>query len=125
MKNVISWFEIPVADFYRAKKFYEILLNFEMHVVINEDKFKMGLLSADSGTGGGAIVWHPEFYNPSSQDGPLIYFNANPDLTTMLDRVVAAGGKVIIPKRQVSPQFGFMAVFTDSEGNRLALHAQT
>lgn len=123
MKSIIGWFEIPVADFSRARKFYEQLLDFEMHVVIDEEKFKMGLLSSEAGTVGGAIVWHPEFYKPSAQDGPLLYLNANPDLTTVLNKVVKAGGNIIIPKRQVSPQFGFMAVFTDSEGNRLALHA--
>ena len=30
MKNAISWFEIPVADFERGKKFYETVLGAKM-----------------------------------------------------------------------------------------------
>ena len=30
MKNAINWFEIPVKDFDRAKKFYEAILDAEM-----------------------------------------------------------------------------------------------
>lgn len=103
MKSIISWFEIPVADFSRARKFYEQLLDFEMHVVIDEEKFKMGLLSTDAGAVGGAIVWHPDFYKPSAQDGPLLYLNANPDLTTVLNKVVKAGGNIVIPKGRFHP----------------------
>lgn len=123
MKNALNWFEIPAVDFDRAKKFYEQIFSYQMPVIINEETFKMGLLSADTGAAGGAIVWHPAFYKPSSSEGLLVYLNANPDLTEVLGRVENAGGKIVIAKKQISPQFGYMAVFTDSEGNRLALHS--
>jgi predicted enzyme related to lactoylglutathione lyase len=41
-----------------------------------------------------------------------------------MDRVEKAGGKVIFPKRQISPERGFMGVFNDTEGNRIALHSK-
>jgi predicted enzyme related to lactoylglutathione lyase len=41
----------------------------------------------------------------------------------VLDRVAAAGGTVEVPKREISPEYGYMAVFIDTEGNRMALHS--
>lgn len=125
MKNLMTWFEIPVLDFARAKRFYEQLFNYTMPVIIDEKNFKMGLLPAETADAGGAIVLNTDFYQPSSTNGPLIYLNANPDLAILLERLIPAGGKILIEKRQVSPQFGFMAVFIDSEGNRIALHSKS
>ncbi len=56
--------------------------------------------------------------------GSIIYLNANPDLQLVLDRVGDAGGKVNMPKTSIG-QNGFMAFFTDSEGNKMALHSNT
>jgi uncharacterized protein len=38
--------------------------------------------------------------------------------------VETAGGRVVMPKTQISPDIGYMAFFADSEGNRVALHSQ-
>jgi predicted enzyme related to lactoylglutathione lyase len=54
----------------------------------------------------------------------IVYLNGNPDLKTVLDKVESAGGRVIMPKTQISPEIGYMAFFVDSEGNRMALHSQ-
>ncbi|MEO6168826.1 MAG: VOC family protein [Chitinophagales bacterium] len=123
MKNALNWFEIPAMDFDRAKKFYEHIFDYQMPVIVNEESFKMGLLPSDANGVGGAVVWHPAFYIPTSTNGLLVYLNANPDAAAVLERVEPAGGKIVIAKRQISLQFGYMAVFTDSEGNRLALHS--
>jgi hypothetical protein len=72
---------------------------------------------------GGAIVDSGGFHKPSSTDGPLVYLNGNPDVQQVLDRVEAAGGKIMVPKTQISPEYGFMAVIMDSEGNRIGLHS--
>jgi predicted enzyme related to lactoylglutathione lyase len=53
----------------------------------------------------------------------LLYLNANPDVGLILNKVEAAGGKIIMPKTEISPDNGFMGVFTDSEGNRIGLHS--
>ena len=71
---------------------------------------------------GGAVVHSGGFHKPSSTDGPLIYLNGNPDVQIFLDRVEAAGGKILVPKTVISDEYGDMAVFLDSEGNRIALH---
>jgi len=72
---------------------------------------------------GGSVCYNKEFYKPSATDGPLVYLNGNPDLQNILDRIEAAGGKIIVPKTQISPEYSHMAVFIDSEGNRVALHS--
>ena len=62
-----------------------------------------------------------ESYVPS-QEGTLVYFISD-DVQNELERVESAGGKVYQPKTQISPEHGFMGVFIDSEGNRIALHS--
>ena len=71
---------------------------------------------------GGALVYNKEFYRPST-DGPLIYLNGNPDVQHILNKIEAAGGKILVPKTLISPEYGHMAVFIDTEGNRIALHS--
>ena len=72
---------------------------------------------------GGALVESNGFHKSSATDGPLIYLNANPDLQLVLDKIKIAGGKITMPKTEISPEHGFMAVFEDTEGNRMALHS--
>lgn len=72
---------------------------------------------------GGAIVDSGGFHKPSSTDGPLIYLNGNPDLQQILDKVEEAGGKIMVPKTEISPEYGSMAVIIDTEGNRIGLHS--
>lgn len=121
MDQAINWFEIPVHDFERAVNFYESIFGIELHRETFGPELKMAIFPHAEGTGG-ALVWNTKFYHPS-EAGPLIYLNANPDLETVESRVSAAGGEVIIPKRMISPEHGFMAVIKDSEGNRIALHS--
>ena len=70
----------------------------------------------------GALALHPDFYTPGHQ-GPLLYLNANPSIDQILQRVVLEGQRVIVPKRQISAERGWMAVFEDPEGNRIGLMA--
>ena len=72
---------------------------------------------------GGALVFTKGFHKPSSTDGPLIYLNGNPDVQNVLDKVEAAGGKIMVPKTEISPDYGYMAVIIDTEGNRIGLHS--
>ena len=125
MKNAVSWFEIPTLDLDRATQFYETIFQISLFPM-DTPNIKMRLFPIDDPmTGiGGALVSAKDFYNPSSTDGPLIYLNGNPDLQHILDRIEEAGGKIVVPKTQISPEHGFMAVFHDTEGNRMALHCE-
>jgi predicted enzyme related to lactoylglutathione lyase len=117
-KNWTSWFEIPASDLDRAKAFYETLFGINMPVM-DFGALKMAFFPQSPVCG---AVCSGSWYKPGG-DGVVIYLNANPDLAAVLSRVEAAGGKVLQAKKQISPEHGFMALFTDSEGNRIALHS--
>jgi len=124
MKNAISWFEIPATDLSRAQKFYETIFEISL-TAFDMPNIKMRMFPLDDMmTGvGGAVVDSGGFHKPSATDGPLIYLNGNPDLQNILDKIEGAGGKIMVPKTQISPEYGYMAVFIDTEGNRIALHS--
>jgi predicted enzyme related to lactoylglutathione lyase len=123
MNNAISWFEIPATDLARAQKFYETIFGIAM-IPMDMPNIKMRMFPVDDmQTGiGGAIVDSGGFHIPSV-DGPLIYLNGNPDVQHILNKVEAAGGKIMVPKTEISPEYGFMGVFLDTEGNRIGLHS--
>lgn len=123
MKNAISWFEIPASDLNRATKFYETIFGVTLNP-LDLPNIKMRMFPLEDMMGvGGAVVDSGGFHKPSATDGPLIYLNGNPDLQKVLDKVEGAGGKIMVPKTEISPEYGFMAVFVDSEGNRIGLHS--
>jgi len=122
-KNAISWFEIPATDLDRATKFYEAIFGITL-IPMDMPNIKMRMFPLEDMMGvGGAIVDSGGFHKPSGTDGPLIYLNGNPDLQHVLDKVEAAGGKIFLAKTEISPEYGFMAVIIDSEGNRIGLHS--
>jgi predicted enzyme related to lactoylglutathione lyase len=123
MKNAISWFEIPATDLERATKFYESIFGIKLNA-LDLDNIKMRMFQLEDMMGvGGAIVDSGGFHKPSLTDGPLIYLNGNPDVQQVLDKVEAAGGKIMVPKTEISPEYGYMAVIIDTEGNRIGLHS--
>ncbi|MBK6378838.1 MAG: VOC family protein [Chitinophagaceae bacterium] len=124
MQNAISWFEIPTTDINRAQQFYETIFGITL-VPMDMPNIKMRMFPLDDMMTqvGGALVDSGGFHKASATDGPLIYLNGNPDVQHVLDKVVAAGGSIMVPKTEISPDYGFMAVFMDTEGNRVALHS--
>ncbi len=124
LKNAISWFEIPASDLERATKFYETIFGVSLAPLdLDNIKMRMFPLQDMMNDVGGALVDSGGFHKPSATDGPLIYLNGNPDLQNVLDKVEAAGGKIMVPKTQISAEYGFMGVFIDTEGNRIGLHS--
>lgn len=123
MKNAVSWFEIPATNLDRAQKFYETIFDISM-IPIDLENIRMRMFPVDDSGVGGAVCESEGFYTPSMTHGPLIYLDANPEIQTILDRVPGAGGKVIVPKTQISEEYGYMAVIQDSEGNRIGFHSR-
>jgi len=123
-KNVISWFEIGTTDLDRATKFYETIFDVSL-TPMDMENIKMRMFPVtDMMEGiGGALVDSGGFHKPSVSDGPLIYLNGNPDLQTVLNRVIGAGGSIMVPKTEITPEYGYMAVIVDTEGNRIGLHS--
>jgi predicted enzyme related to lactoylglutathione lyase len=123
--HAINWFEIPVADFDRAKKFYETIMATTMpEKTVGNTRIAFFQYDRSEDGRGGAIVYDPEFYMPSA-NGTLIYLNCEPDVQKVLDRVENAGGKILQNNTPVdlTQDLGNWALIMDSEGNRIALHS--
>ena len=121
--NAMNWFEIPVTDMQRAKHFYQVI--FSMHMNENEMMgAKMAYFPFEMGSGklSGALVQGS--INLPGQAGPLIYLNANGMMDGVLEKIEPMGGTIVKGKTQISPEIGYMAIFLDTEGNRVALHSQ-
>src|SRR5271170_6869898 len=119
--NILNWFEISVNDMARAKKFYEEIFSIKM-----EDSEMMNMKMAFfpfemNGKVSGGLVQGP--YHKPSIDGAKIYLNGNPDLDVALGKIEKAGGQIIMPNTKISDEIGYMAFFTDTEGNAVALHS--
>jgi predicted enzyme related to lactoylglutathione lyase len=121
--NALNWFEIPVLDTVRARKFYETIFDIQMQTMDMKDMQMTVFPSTELPNGKvyGALV-KSNFHVPS-KDGSIIYLNANPSIQTVLDKIEMNGGKILFPKTLISEQIGYMAFFLDTEGNRVALHA--
>lgn len=118
--NALNWFEISVTDMERATAFYSTILDVKMEKM-DMPGFEMTMFPSQAPHSGGALV-KSDMHKPS-MTGSVIYLNGNPDLQLVLDRIPAAGGKVLMPKTQISPEIGYMAFFADTEGNAVALHS--
>ena len=117
-QNAIHWFEIPAVDIDRAVKFYNQVLGYAM-APFTMHNCTMAMFPCESSVGG-AICKQGDF-QPSKQ-GSLVYLDCGPDLSVALDKIEAAGGKVVMPKTAIG-EHGFIALFHDTEGNRVGLHS--
>lgn len=124
--NVLTWFEIPVTDIDRAKKFYETILDIEMvkRADGNDEAvffpFNPNVIQATSGRITGVLSKTAR--NSPSNNGTVVYINASPNIQAVLDKVEQAGGKIIASKTKIPA--GFIAIIIDSEGNKVGLHAE-
>lgn len=123
MTNSINWFEIPVLNFDNAKEFYSRIFDYEM-TETTMHSLRMGFLPMDPGSQGvgGAIVQGDGFV-PTSL-GVKVYLNGGKDLMTVLNRVIVAGGEVIVHKTKINDEIGYYAAFEDTEGNHIYLHSK-
>lgn len=120
MANALNWFEIPAADIKRAVKFYNTIFDVELTPMEGTPGFTMAMFPASPGEIGGAVL-QGEGYVPS-KEGTVVYLNGGEDLSVVLGRVEEAGGQVLGPKTDIG-EYGFLAFFEDTEGNKVGLHS--
>jgi predicted enzyme related to lactoylglutathione lyase len=121
LQNAINWFEIPVTDFERAKKFQSAIYDFDMPEY-PMGPFRMGILLYDQQKQGiGGAIMKGDGYVPSKQ-GSRVYLNGGSDLNVVLQRVEKAGGKIVMQKTLISKELGYFAIFEDTEGNHISIH---
>ncbi|HXX57573.1 MAG TPA: VOC family protein [Thermodesulfovibrionales bacterium] len=118
--NPVNWFEIPVKDIERARAFYEKVFDTEL-TPEEMGPYTMTFFPwTESAPGAAGTLIKGESYEPS-HSGTVVYFSVE-DIEETLRKINANGGKTLLPKKSIG-EYGFIAHFEDTEGNRLALHS--
>ncbi len=115
----VVWFELPVTDMDRAKKFYETILSLELQLV----QFGPELIAVfpyEAPAISGCLV-QAESLKPGH--GALPSLNADPYLDGVLEKVERAGGSIVHPYTALPEGMGCFARIEDTEGNLVGLHA--
>lgn len=120
MKQLISFFEIPSADFDRAVNFYEKVFEVSLsRCACGEEKMAF---FPDPETGPRGAVISAKGFDPSPS-GIIISFIVD-RIETVIGRAISNGGKIFIPKTRIEAEGqGYFALFYDCEGNRIGLHS--
>ena len=116
--NALTWFDIPVTDLERAARFYGAILGVTLERY-SAPRIEGALFPAPGLSG---TLLRGEGFTPSHQ-GSVVYLNGGADLNAVLERVTAAGGRVLLEKAEIGGGRGFFAYFEDTEGNRVGLHS--
>ena len=120
MKNLVAFFEIPAANFDRAVKFYETVLNIKLSVMDCEAE-KMAFFPEENEKCPGSISWAKDF-NPS-KEGVLVSLYVE-NMETAIAIIEKNGGKITCPKTKIEAEgMGYCAQFIDSEGNKVGLYS--
>ena len=122
-QHVINWFEIPTSNFERAKKFYSSILGRELSVMEMGGPVRLAMLgqSGDKTSVSGALITGNG--SVPSDKGTIVFLACGDNLSTILDKVLEAGGKIVSPKTAIPGGYGHYAKFSDTEGNHVALHS--
>ncbi|WP_340063916.1 VOC family protein [Ascidiimonas aurantiaca] len=122
--NIVGWFEIPVLDMGRAKKFYETVFDVNLHQEDFDGVLMAWFPFAEGKPGApGSLILHKDSYQPDAHKGVLLYFSSQ-NVSNELGKIEEAGGTILQGKTLISEEIGYMATFLDSEGNRIALHSR-
>jgi hypothetical protein len=121
-KDAVSWFELHVADFDRAKRFYENVMQSPLQECEMEN-CRMAMFPFDNANGVGGAITKMDGVAPG-QGGTMVYLNVDGDLDGVLKRIPSAGGSVLKPRTSIG-EHGFIAILKDTEGNPVGLHSMT
>ena len=125
MENMVVWVDIPVTDLDRAMKFYSAVLQHPFTTVEGMDG--IGLPAPETGPQDGQQQFPVAFDlmvvtdRKPSAEGCTVYLNSYDDPEGMLQRAVAAGGRIDMPATDMGQMVGTIGAFIDSEGNRIGV----
>ena len=113
-KYPIVHIEIPSKDAKKNSKFYADLFGWKMTVYEESDYV---IFDSGEGSPGGGF---PPLADFNKTDRLLVYVQSD-DIEADLKKAGSLGGKTVLPKTEILGQ-GWYAIFTDPEGNTLALY---
>ena len=122
MSTKINWIEIPAADFARAIKFYETIFDIRLKTEELPGAPKMALFNDANGESFGCVTYGENF--TPGKDGAVVYFDATSVIDKVMERITQSGGQLLTSKIELPNNIGSIVHFIDSEGNRVALHAE-
>jgi len=127
-KDAVNWFELYVADFDRAKRFYETILKTSLQEMPMENceaaqtnGSRMAVFPYENMKGVGGSITKMKDFAPGA-GGTIVYLNVEGDLDGVIKRIPTAGGTVVKPRTSIG-EHGFIAIFKDTEGNCVGLHS--
>jgi predicted enzyme related to lactoylglutathione lyase len=106
--------EIPSKDVGKNSKFYADAFGWKITAF---EELDYSMFEAGDGPGGGFIAGDSSMYKPEQ----LVVYLESTDIDADLKKIESLGGKTVMAKTEI-PGFGWYALFTDPEGNRLALY---
>ncbi len=116
MGKIISWVDIPSADFDRAVSFYNAVFNFQM-TKNDYGNEKMAFLPNGEGS-----VSYAENFLPSEK-GALVSFAVPDSIEKTIERIEENGGKVVQGKTKIEAEGkDYFAICLDSEGNKIGIY---
>jgi predicted enzyme related to lactoylglutathione lyase len=119
MPNPIIHFEIPADDVARAKAFYEKTFGWKIKqfpMPPGEEYWGVTAKKGDEpGINGGLM----QRKMPAQ---PFTNYISVKSIDAMHQAILANGGFVILQKREIGPDMGWISAFTDPEGNVMGLH---
>ena len=120
MPNTMIHFEIPADDVQRAKTFYEKTFGWKIKAYpmppgAGEYLSVVTRKEGEPGINGGMMK-----RNMPGQ--PFTNYITVKSIDAMMQTVQANGGSVVLPKQEIAPGMGWIAVFNDPEKNMIGLH---
>jgi predicted enzyme related to lactoylglutathione lyase len=107
--------EIAAQDPEKSGKFYSDLFGWKVE---GDPQFNYYQFAGDGGPGGG----FPQIGGQGDYKvGDVVPYIATDDIDAMLQKAQALGGKILLPKTEITGQ-GWFAFFADPTGNRIGLY---
>lgn len=119
----VSWFEMPADDVARASKFYSSVFGWATPPMGNDGSFALTVAADENGNPVevGGINGGIHKRAGVSDAGPVINIVVE-DIDSKLEKIEAAGGRIIQPRTDIE-EFGLsMALFSDTEGNVMGVY---
>jgi uncharacterized protein len=110
-------FEIPADDLARAKKFYQSVFGWTMKDWNGPNMTYTMVMTKEKGVGIDGGMMKRE--NPGQVFTNYIMVD---NIDTYLDKLTKAGAKICMPKTEIAPGMGWIALFQDTERNIIGLH---
>ncbi|MBW3529143.1 VOC family protein [Shewanella sp. NKUCC05_KAH] len=116
----LVWGEIPVSDMNRAVAFYQQHFGVEFKRDDMEDMEYASIVTEDASAASIGLV-KCSMSQPSMQ-GSTVYLHFSAQLQPLVDKLIAAEVTIILPVTPIKDgECGYIALFADSEGNKVGL----